>query len=176
MTRTLSPVYPETVDRWLAAGEAVLVDIREPMEHAREHVPGAISLPLSTLDAGAPALQDRVVVFHCKSGGRTQANAARLAAVDCRNGYVLEGGIDAWKRAGLPVAVDRRAPIDLQRQVMIAAGSLVLLGLALAVALSPWFIAVDAFVGAGMVVAGVTGFCGMARILAAMPWNRVPAR
>jgi rhodanese-related sulfurtransferase len=176
MTHSLSPIEPETARRLVESGAAVLVDIREPMERARERIAGSLSMPLSAFDPAAPNLRDRVVVFHCKSGGRTRSNAARLATVDCRETYVLEGGLDAWTRAGLPVEIDRSAPIDLQRQVMIAAGAIVLMGIALAIEVSPWFIAVAAFVGAGLVFAGVTGFCAMARILAAMPWNRVATR
>lgn len=173
MTASLRPVAPETARRWSEAGDAVLIDVREPEEQARERIPGARPLPLSRL-AGTvlPASRDSVVVFHCKSGGRTQANAARLAGLDCREAYYLEGGLDAWKRAGLPTVKDPSAPIELQRQVMIAAGTLVLTGLALAVWVSPWFAGLSAFVGAGMVFAGVTGFCGMARLLMLMPWNR----
>jgi rhodanese-related sulfurtransferase len=112
-----------------------------------------------------------VLIFYCRSGARTQANARRLAAAGSCEAYALAGGIDGWKKAGLPVAFDRRKPIELIRQVQIAAGSLVLLGLILSL-ISPAFILLSGFVGAGLVVAGATGFCGMARLLAAMPWNR----
>jgi rhodanese-related sulfurtransferase len=87
---------------------------------------------------------------------------------------VLEGGIEAWKRAGLPVQVERR-PIDLNRQVQIATGGLVVLGALLGVLVTPLFYLLSAGVGAGLTFAGMTGFCGMARALAAMPWNQPPA-
>lgn len=89
--------------------------------------------------------------------------------------YILEGGIDAWKKAGLPVAFDRKAPIPTMRQVQIVAGSLVVLGTVLGATVAPAFYALSAFVGAGLVFAGVTGFCGMERVLALMPWNRPAA-
>ncbi|TAJ38181.1 MAG: DUF2892 domain-containing protein [Reyranella sp.] len=150
---------------------AVLVDIREADERAREHVPGtrhhALS-KLSTIDtAGAKA-----VIFHCRSGARTAANAARLAGAAGCDAYVLEGGIDAWKKAGLPVTTDTRQPIEIMRQVQITAGSLVVLGVALGIWIAPAFLALSAFVGAGLVFAGVSGWCGMARLLGLMPWNR----
>ena len=85
---------------------------------------------------------------------------------------LVEGGLDAWKAAGLPVTVDRRQPLELQRQVQIGAGSLAFLGTALGLLVSPWFLAVPLFVGAGLITAGVTGFCGLARLLARAPWNR----
>lgn len=153
---------------------AVLVDIRELDEHARERIPGARHHALSRLGNGTVAREgDDVLVFHCRSGARTKGNAARLAAAaaGCET-YVLEGGIDAWKKAGLPVTLDRSQPIDLMRQVQIGAGSLVLIGVALGALVNPGFYALSGFVGAGLLVAGTTGFCGMARVLQLMPWNK----
>ena len=86
--------------------------------------------------------------------------------------YVLEGGIEAWKKAGLPTAVDRSQPIEINRQVQIAAGSLVLAGVVLGALVSPGFYLLSGFVGAGLTFAGISGFCGMARLFALMPWNR----
>lgn len=150
---------------------AVLVDIRESDEHARESVPGARHHALSRLSSidtqGATA-----VIFHCRSGARTAGNAQRLAAsVEC-DAYILEGGIDAWRKAGLAIAVDRRQPIEIMRQVQITAGSLVVLGVILGVWVAPAYFVLSAFVGAGLAFAGITGWCGMAKLLALMPWNR----
>jgi rhodanese-related sulfurtransferase len=153
---------------------AVLVDIREADEHAREHIPGARHHALSRIDSDTPVRDgDDVLVFHCRSGARTRGNAARLAAASstCET-YILDGGLEAWKKAGLPVALDRSQPIDIMRQVQIGAGSLVLLGVILGMLVAPAFYGISAFVGAGLLVAGTTGFCGMARLLAVMPWNR----
>ena len=153
---------------------AVLIDIREADEHARERIPGARHHALSRLDAESPARPgDDVLVFHCRSGARTKGNAARLSAASktCET-YILEGGLDAWKKAGLPVTLDRSQPIDIIRQVQIAAGSLVLLGVVLGAFVAPGFYALSGFVGAGLVFAGTTGFCGMAHLLVLMPWNR----
>ena len=153
---------------------AVLIDIREADEHARERVPGARHNPLSRLAAvDAPA--GKAVIFHCRSGARTAANASRLAGAAACEAYILEGGLDAWKKAGLPVAVDRRQPIEIMRQVQITAGSLVLAGVALGVWVAPAFLALPAFVGAGLAFAGISGWCGMARLLSVMPWNRAKA-
>jgi rhodanese-related sulfurtransferase len=150
---------------------AVLVDVREADEHARERVPGARNVPLSRLvEVDAPA--GKAVIFHCRSGARTAANAARLGAAAACDAYVLEGGLDAWKKAGLPVAFDRRQPLEIMRQVQIVAGSLVLLGVVLGIWVSPAFLGLSAFVGAGLAFAGISGWCGMARLLALMPWNR----
>lgn len=150
---------------------AILVDIREVDEHARERVPGARHQALSnfsTFDsAGAKA-----VIFHCRSGARTAANAARLAnAVGCQ-AYILQGGIDAWKKAGLPVATEARQRIEIMRQVQIATGGLVLLGVTLGVWVAPAFLGLSASVGADLMFAGISGWCGMAKLLGLMPWNR----
>jgi rhodanese-related sulfurtransferase len=153
---------------------AKLIDIREPDEHARARIAGAGNMPLSQL-APFGASGAHAVIYHCKSGGRTVANAVRLSEVAPCKAYLLEGGIDAWRKAGLPVVEDRGQPLELMRQVQIAAGGLVLLGVLLGLVLTPIFIGLSAFVGAGLIFAGVTGWCGMARMLASMPWNRPPA-
>lgn len=170
---SLPKISPQEAKDLLEQG-AILVDIREPDEHARERIAGAHSLPLSALEAAdLNAHRGRLVVFHCKSGMRTAANAPRLAAkAEACEAYIVDGGLDAWRRAGLPVVTDRRQPLELQRQVQIAAGSLALFGTLLGLFASPWFFAVPLFVGAGLTTAGVTGFCGMARLLVRMPWNR----
>ena len=165
-------ISPEEARQRLATGSAILVDIREPMEHARESIPGATPAPLSGFQpnslAGKPA-----VIFHCQSGRRTADNASRLSRCGASEVYFLEGGLAGWKAAGHPTNLDRSKPIEMQRQVQIAAGTLVLTGLVLAGLVSPWFIALSAFVGSGLIFAGVSGWCGMAKVLGAMPWNRV---
>jgi rhodanese-related sulfurtransferase len=172
----LSTICPERAAELVRNG-AVLVDIREMDEHAREHIPGARHHALSRIDAETPVRKgDDILVFHCRSGARTRGNTARLeAAAGSCQAYILDGGLDAWKKAGLPVELDRSQPIDIMRQVQIAAGSLILLGATLGFLLTPAFYALSAFVGAGLLFAGVSGFCGMARLLALMPWNRVHA-
>lgn len=167
---TLQTIDPVGAKRLIDDG-AVLVDIRERDEHARERIPGARNLPVGSL-TDVPTGGAKTVVFHCRSGARTAANAQRLASAAGCEAYVLEGGIDAWKKAGLPVAVDSRQPIEIMRQVQITAGSLVLLGAILGTWVAPAFYGLSAFVGAGLMFAGISGWCGMARILAVMPWNR----
>lgn len=154
---------------------AVLVDIREADEHARERIPGAQHHALSLIEKTPPS-GGAPVIFHCRSGNRTLVNADRLQAVVGGEAFILEGGIDAWKKAGLPVIQDKRQPLEMMRQVQIAAGSLVLLGVALGAFLNPAFYALSALVGAGLVFAGATGTCGMASLLSIAPWNRHTAR
>ena len=140
---SLPKISPQRAKQMLDDG-AILIDIREPDEHAREHIAAANHMPLSRLDdADLSVHQGRPVVFHCRSGARTLGNAPRLAAKlggDCQ-AYIVDGGLDAWRKAGLPVVTDRRQPMELQRQVQIGAGSLAFFGtllglLAIAVVLS----------------------------------------
>lgn len=175
---SLPALSPETAKRLMDDG-ATLIDIRESNEFARERIPGARNVALSRLDGEAfdPAGAKRRLIFHCRSGARTSAHAARLAArAGACQAYVLEGGLDAWKKAGLPVELDRGQPLELQRQVQLGAGTLAFLGTLAGVLVSPWFLIVPGFVGAGLTVAGATGFCGMARLLVRAPWNRAMAR
>lgn len=176
MTPQLTKLKPKAVADLLARGQAVLIDIRDPDEFARRHVKGARLRPLATVEADPlPIPKGQKVVFTCRSGMRTAANCDRLAAVVEGEAFVLEGGVDGWAAAGLPLTLNRKAPLELMRQVQIAAGSLVLLGVLLGLLVHPGFFGLSAFVGAGLTFAGATGFCGMARLLAVMPWNR-PAR
>lgn len=169
----LRPLTPAELQQRLDDPNTALIDIREPDEFARERIPGARLVSLSAFDRhDFSAERGKAVVFLCRSGNRTTTNAARLLATGCAEAYQLSGGIDAWKKAGLPTEIDRSAPIDLMRQVQIAAGSLVVLGVLLGAAASPWFYLLSGFVGAGLMTAGITGFCGMARLLKVMPWNR----
>lgn len=164
----LRSIRPDEAARLIERG-AMLIDIRGADEHARERIPAACNEPLARLgriDAAGP------VIFHCRTGNRTAANAAQLRRACAAEAYVLEGGIDAWKAAGLPVAADRKQPLEIMRQVQIIAGALVLLSVLLALVAAPAFLAIAAAVGAGMVHAGVMGSCAMARLLASLPWNR----
>ena len=168
--KTISP--QDAAD--LVHNGAVLIDVRNADEHAREHIPGARHHALSRIDVETPVRAgDDILVFHCRSGARTSGNAGRLAAAaqNCQ-AYILEGGLDAWKKAGLPVRLDRKQPIEIMRQVQIVAGTLILLGVLLGAFVAPGFYVLSGFVGAGLLFAGLSGFCGMARLLAGMPWNK----
>jgi rhodanese-related sulfurtransferase len=170
MLKSLSPAEA----RQLIDGGAVLVDIRDADEHAREHIPSARNVTLSQIkENGLPRpLQAHAVIYHCRSGARTTANAETLLSAAQCEAYVVEGGLDAWRKAGFPIKADRRQPLPLMRQVQIGAGSLVVLSVALGYAVSPWFFVLAGFVGTGLLQAGVTGWCGMATMLQRMPWNR----
>ena len=150
----------------------VVVDVRQPMEVAGGCITGSNCIPLGRLERAE--LPEGELVFVCATGNRSsQAIAVVQRRFPGRTVTDLAGGLEQWKRAGLPV--DRRAdaPMPLMRQVQIAAGFLVLLGLIGSQWWAPAWIGLSWFVGAGLVFAGISGFCGMARVLAWMPWNRV---
>jgi rhodanese-related sulfurtransferase len=173
---TLRKIDPKTVQQWMNDGKAVLIDVREPDEYIKEHVPQAHLVPLSGFNPeDFPKEHDKIAVFHCLSGGRTEASAAQILKTGFREVYQLEGGIKNWRAFGLPVNENAKAPISIMRQVQITAGSLVVLGIVLAVLVNPWFAAISAFVGAGLTQAGFTGNCAMASMLKHMPWNRIIA-
>ena len=161
----------ETLQK-LQEGSIRLVDIREPEEMAAVRVPGAEAAPLSIIRwmTLPPAQEDRPIVFTCHSGRRTTNQSDLLQGLAHGPAWQLAGGIGAWEKAGLPVQRGRKG-LPMHRQIQIAAGALVLLGLAGGLA-APGMLWLSAFVGAGLVFAGVTGFCGLGRLLAVMPWNR----
>lgn len=170
---SIQSVTPERA-RQLVADGAMLIDVREADEHARERIPQARNVPLAAL--GRAPLQTGgagAVIFHCRSGARTSANANGLAsAASGCDAYLLEGGLDAWKRAGLPVLTDRRQPLEIMRQVQITAGGLVVLGVVLGATIHPMFYGLAAIIGAGLMFSGISGTCAMANMLRRMPWNR----
>lgn len=170
----VATIAPRDAQALIARG-AKLIDIRDADEYLREHIPQANLAPLTTLEhSGLPAkLRSEQVIFHCQAGKRTSNNAAKLEAIAApAEIFLLEGGIDGWKKAGLPVAENRSQPLPLMRQVQITAGGLVIAGVVLGYTLNSAFFLLSGFVGAGLMFAGISGFCGMARVLEKMPWNR----
>ena len=164
---------PASAKQMLDERMAILIDIREVKEYAREHIPGTRNIPLSGMMGSIEVESAKSVIFCCRSGNRTAAAAEKLAAAAGGHPYILSGGLEAWKLAGLPVLKDRGRPIEMMRQVQIAAGGLVLVGVALGALLHPGFYALSGLVGAGLLVSGATGSCAMARLLGFAPWNRI---
>lgn len=169
----ISPVMLQT---WLESGEAVLVDVRELLEYKEEHIAEARNLPLSdvTLDnARLPENRDKKLVIHCKSGRRSMIACEKLvkdgAQYDIWN---LEGGIQAWKEAGLPIANSDKKTLPLERQVFIFIGFMVLVGVIGGYLFSDAWYLLALLAGCGMVNSGLTGWCGMAKLVAKMPWNK----
>jgi rhodanese-related sulfurtransferase len=159
---------PQSVREAHAAGKVRLIDVRTPAEHGEVHIEGSVLMPLDRLD---PSQAAGPCVLVCRSGKRAEQARQKLGTAGCRELSVLEGGVDAWERAGLPVTRGK-AVLSLERQVRIAAGMLVLAGVVLGTWVHPGFYGLAAFVGAGLTFAGLTDWCGMAMLLAKMPWNQ----
>lgn len=173
-TTTISPTSLAALH---GSGKRVnLIDVRTPVEFREVHVDFAKNIPLDQLDPAAIAREqngspDETIYFICKSGGRGQQACDKLTKAGYPNVANVEGGTTACETAGLPLVRGKKA-MSLERQVRIAAGSLVLTGVILSYLVHPYFIGLSAFVGAGLVFAGVTDTCGMGMILARMPWNQ----
>ncbi|QDT51595.1 Inner membrane protein YgaP [Symmachiella dynata] len=154
-----------------------LIDVRTPAEFRETHATIARNVPLDALNpekllADRNGSGDQPLYVICNSGNRSSKACEKLIHAGCENVVNVEGGTQAWEQANLPVVRGKKT-VSLERQVRIAAGSLVLLGSVLALTVHPYFAGLAAFVGAGLVFAGVTDTCGMAMLLAKMPWNRV---
>lgn len=153
--------------------ESLFLDVRTPAEFEEAHIDGAILHPLTDLDPSRVktlAEGKSACFIICRSGGRARQAAEKLAVHGLPALQVMEGGMQAWENEGLPVTRGRKT-ISLERQVRIAAGALAFTGSVLGYLVSPGWFALSAFVGAGLMFAGITDTCGMAMILARMPWN-----
>ena len=179
MPEKLPNIDAVTAKTWLDQGRARLFDIREADEFRRERIETASLMPpakagenaQAELDA-APEDREEIAIFYCNSGQRTGAAASEILACGYREVYALKGGLAGWKAAGFETKLNPKAPISLQRQVQIAAGGMIVAGLLLAWLLSPWFALLSGFVGMGLVFAGVTNTCALARLLGLLPYNR----
>jgi rhodanese-related sulfurtransferase len=152
-----------------------LLDVRTPAEYESVHIGGSYNVPLDTLGEHAAEIREDVdapVVLVCQSGSRSRQAEEALKRVGMPQVHVLDGGLNGWVAAGKPVRRGRER-LSLERQVRIAAGALATAGGLLAVKAHPRFGLLLAFVGSGLVFAGVTDTCGMARLLAKLPYNRV---
>ncbi|MCA9231897.1 MAG: rhodanese-like domain-containing protein [Planctomycetales bacterium] len=175
---TIATISPRQLYQLLELSKNVdVIDVRTPVEYREAHIAAARNVPLDKVDPQA-IMQARngnanePVYIMCRSGSRANQACQKFLAAGYENIVNVAGGIQAWSESGLEVVRGKKA-ISLERQVRIAAGSLVLLGAILAQLVHPYFIGLSAFVGAGLVFAGVTDTCGMGMLLAKMPWNQV---
>lgn len=174
---SVKTISPKQLSALKSSGQHVdLIDVRTPVEFREIHIEFARNIPLDRLDASHLSAErngsDQPLYVICRSGSRARQACERLLASGLTNVINVEGGTQAWEQAGLPVVRGQKA-ISLERQVRIAAGTLVLIGSVLGAFVHPYWIGLAAFVGAGLIFAGITDTCGMAMLLARMPWNRV---
>ncbi len=172
----IESITPQQAAARLSRGEAVLIDVREPAEFAAGHIAEAMSVPLAKLSeilANLPA--GKPVIFQCERGVRGERACERAATAGLRDVANLAGGLAAWRQAGLPILGAGPAGISMFRQVQMIVGSAVAFLVALGfVGWTPGF-AIAGVMGAVLAIAGATGWCGLAMLLARMPWNRPAA-
>lgn len=172
-TKTISPQQlRETI---CSNGQCYVLDVRTTPEFREVHLQkNCLHMPLDTLDAAKirAAFPDatKPIFILCKGGKRAMAAAEKLKANGIANTIVVDGGLDACVACGVDVA--RSNVMPLERQVRMAAGALVMLGVILGGIISPVFYYLSGFVGAGLFMAGLTGWCGLALLLAKAPWNK----
>ncbi len=172
---TTEAITPDEAQRLLAAGKALLVDVREPEEFRGAHIPYAASIPLAQVTAviGGMRLPDDVtLIFQCQKGARGERACAAVPPSQASRVRNLAGGIEAWQGAGLPVTGVATSAVSIFRQVQTIVGSLVfgftLVGLA---GFAPAFY-LAGFFGFMLAFAVFSGWCGLAVLLQRMPWNR----
>jgi rhodanese-related sulfurtransferase len=173
---SVTTISPRQLADLCKNGQIDLIDVRTPVEYRELHVAAARNVPLQKLDPVSlmhtrNGSEDAPLYLICHSGSRGRQACERFLAAGFTNVINIEGGTLAWAQCGLPVVRGKKA-ISLERQVRIAAGSLVLLGASLGWLVHPAFVGLAAFVGAGLVFAGITDTCGMGMLLARMPWNQ----
>jgi rhodanese-related sulfurtransferase len=169
--KTITPVELQKI--LIVQPSVSVVDVRTPVEFAEVHVPQAQSIPLDELrPESLPLAKDQPVYLLCRSGQRATKAAEKLAKAGYVQPIVVEGGTLAWVAANLPVTRGTTKVVSLERQVRIAAGAIVFTGVLLAQFVNMHFIWLSGFVGAGLIFAGITDFCGMGLLLAKMPWNK----
>ena len=150
----------------------LLIDVRTPAEFGAVHAEKAVNHPMESLDLEqVPFCKDDEIHVICQSGGRSMKVCQKLEGAGFTKIVNVTGGTSAWQSVGLPV-VEGKKVISLERQVRIAAGSLVVIGAAVGQFVHPVGYGLSAFIGVGLVFAGVTDTCGMGMMIAKMPWNR----
>jgi rhodanese-related sulfurtransferase len=174
---TVATIHPLQLAELCKSGTIDLIDVRTPVEFREVHVKEARNVPLDRLDPAALVQarngdEDKPLYLICRSGSRGRQACEKFLAAGYTHVVNIEGGTLACIEAGLPIVRGKKA-ISLERQVRIVAGSLVLLGVMLGWLVHPAFLGLSAFIGAGLVFAGITDTCGMGMMLARMPWNQL---
>jgi rhodanese-related sulfurtransferase len=176
MSNTIPTVSPRKASEIVKDNtSAILLDVRTPSEFSARRAVGARNVPLDTIPttiAGGNLPKEATICVLCEKGGRAAIAAEHLIKAGHTNIHVISGGTEAWAIEGLPVEGSGRNVISIERQVRIGAGALVLTGVILGFLLNPSFFALSGFIGAGLIFAGVTDWCGMGLLLAKAPWNR----
>lgn len=150
----------------------LILDVRTKPEHKNISIKESLNIPLDKIKEHKKDLEKYDTVYiHCQSGARSQKACQELQNISNTKVVNIKGGILAWEKEGLPVIKASKQTYSITQQVHIIAGILILTGVILSRSLHPNFIYLSGFVGAGLLTAGLTGWCTMAKILSKMPWN-----
>lgn len=161
----------------LENNDVFLIDIRQPSEYKRGYIEGAFLLPLQNISVKNLSFLNQQVVLYCHSGKRSREAAMAFSKADPALDIAsLEGGIQNWIQSGQLVEKSLGHGISLERQAQIFAGTVSFLGVLLGKFVHPLFYILPAFVGAGLILTGLTGWCGMMKVLSKMSWNRFDER
>lgn len=164
------------ISEQVQSGECQVIDVREFPEFQAERIHNAKLVPLSSFESQMDSIDhQRPVYLMCRTGNRAKQAADRLVKKGFTDVHVVEGGMQAWTGANLPVITGETKVWSLERQVRFTAGTLVLTGVLLGVFVWQPLVWLSAFIGAGLAFSAVTNTCGMAMVLAKLPWNRMPA-
>jgi rhodanese-related sulfurtransferase len=171
---TVKNIDAKTLKKWLENNEAIVVDVREFSEHEAEKIAGSNLLPLAKVcKSSLPKYENKKLVLHCRSGKRSASACQKLLDEDSNlEIYNLEGGISAWSAEGCEIKTSGKFFLPLDRQVQLTIGLGVFVGSILGYLVSPVFFLLSGFFGAGLMFAGLSGYCGLAILMAKMPWNK----
>lgn len=165
--------FKEVIDSEASNSSVAFINVCTPAEYKEKHIEGVQNIPLDTLDQHVDELNAKSTVYiHCRSGNRGKQAIEKLVKLGVQAELVnVEGGLMAWQEAGFATkSLTSRLPI--MRQVFIGAGSIVLIGTVLTYLFGEMYLLIPLFVSLGLLVSGLTGWCGMALLLSKMPWNK----
>lgn len=170
---TIKNIDIKTAKKWLEDNEAILIDVREPAEHKAAHISGSVLKPLGGICCSDIPESKKKIIIHCQKGARGSNACEKLTQENASlEVYNLEGGIEAWQNAGFPINSSGKKTLPLDRQVQLTIGLMVFTFSLLSYFAHPAFAFAAAFFGAGLINAGLTGWCRLGIFMAKMPWNR----
>lgn len=169
----MKTITANDLKNYLDQDSVLLIDVREPAEHRTEFIDNSCLIPLAEISVEKLPSRSRPIVIHCRSGKRSSEACKKLLVQDpTLDLYSLEGGIIAWKEAGFNIKQSGSNILPLDRQTQLTAGILGFSGVILGTFVNQFFYLLPGFVGLGLMFAGLTGWCGMAKLLAKAPWNK----
>ena len=167
---------PTTLNKWLDADKAILIDVREPLEYQIEHIKQATNIPLSTIyleHVTLPENKGKKIVIQCRSGARSMSACKKIIeADDSIELYNLEGGILAWGQQELPTIKEMQI-LPLEQQIQLTLGLTIIFGVLMTYFVSSAWLIIPAIVGLGLINAGATGWCGLGKLITKLPWNKI---